>query len=127
MNSLFAKILLWFWCTVAIAVVGSAFISALKMDENDTDRRAPASRRLEFQLSEARAVYEMGGQRALQKFTGNLRRVYGAQGILTDRQGRDLLTGQDRSDLIRRAQHRRPFQLFPAGGDTLARAADDGR
>ena len=31
MNSLFAKILLWFCCTVAITVVGSAFISALNV------------------------------------------------------------------------------------------------
>ena len=33
MNSLFAKILLWFWCTLAIIVVGSAFISALSVNQ----------------------------------------------------------------------------------------------
>ncbi len=127
MRTLFAKILLWFWCTLAIAVVGSAFISALKMDENDTDRRAPASRRLEFQLSLARNAYETGGRPALQKFAEDLHRVYGGEGILTDRTGRDLLTGQDRSALVRRARRRRPYQIFPVGDSMLARATDDGR
>jgi hypothetical protein len=32
MNSLFAKILLWFWFALAITVVGSAFISALNVN-----------------------------------------------------------------------------------------------
>jgi len=44
MNSLFAKILLWFWFALAITVVGSAFISALNVNENDSDERAPVAR-----------------------------------------------------------------------------------
>ena len=39
MRTLFAKILLWFWCTLAITVVGSAFISAL---ERESERFRPA-------------------------------------------------------------------------------------
>ena len=35
MNSLFAKILAWFGCTMAITLVGSAFISAISMNPND--------------------------------------------------------------------------------------------
>ncbi len=44
MKSLFAKILLWFWCTLAITVVGSAFISALSMNRNDSDAAKPRRR-----------------------------------------------------------------------------------
>ena len=99
MNSLFAKILLWFWCTVAITVVGSAFISALNVNQNVTDAEAPAARRMTFEMEEARAAYENGGRPALQAFMDNLQRIYGIQGILADEKGRDLLTGQDRMEI----------------------------
>ena len=100
MNSLFAKILLWFWCTVAITVVGAAFISALSVGQNASDDEAPAPRMLTFELEEARSAYENGGRPALQAFMDNLQRIYSAQGILTDEQGHDLLTNQDRADLV---------------------------
>jgi len=61
MKSLFAKILLWFWVTLAITVVGSAFISALNVNENASDERAPVARLVRFQLEEARSAYEIGG------------------------------------------------------------------
>ena len=54
MNSLFLKILLWFWGTLVIFVIGSAFISALDLPEMDSDRRAPAAQLVEFQLYQAR-------------------------------------------------------------------------
>ena len=62
MKSLFAKILLWFWFTLAITVVGSAFISALNVNENASDERAPVARLVTFQLEEARSAYETGGR-----------------------------------------------------------------
>ena len=105
MKSLFAKILLWFWFTLAITVVGSAFISALNVNENASDERAPVARLVTFQLEEARSAYEIGGRPGLQAFLDTLHRVYDARGILTDEKGRDLLTNEDRSDLVRRARH----------------------
>jgi two-component system sensor histidine kinase CpxA len=125
MNSLFTKILVWFCFTVAITVVGSAFISALNVSQNVSDAEAPAARRMTFELEEARAAYENGGRPALQAFMDNLRRIYGNQGILTDEKGHDLLTGQDRMDLIRRYRQRPP--LMSLGDITAARASDDGR
>jgi two-component system sensor histidine kinase CpxA len=131
MNSLFAKILAWFWCTLAITLVGSAFISAISMNTNDWDQRAPASRLVRFQLEEARTAYETGGRPELQAFLETLSRIYDAKGILADEKGRDLLTGEDRSSLVRRARLGAPGttldRFFPMGNATLARAADDGR
>jgi two-component system sensor histidine kinase CpxA len=127
MNSLFAKILLWFWCTLAITVVGSAFISALNVNQNVTDAEAPAARRMTFELEEGRAAYENGGRPALQAFVDNLQRIYGIQGILTDEKGRDLLTGQDRMEMIRRYRRQPPLQFLQLGDTTAARATDDGR
>jgi two-component system sensor histidine kinase CpxA len=127
MRSLFAKILLWFCCTLAITMVGSAFISALSVNRNDSDTEAPAARLVTFQLEEARSAYETGGRPALQAFLDTLQRVYHAQGVLTDEQGRDVLTNQDRSDLLRRASHSQLLPFFRAGAATVTRHADDGR
>ena len=131
MNSLFAKILAWFWCTLAITLVGSAFISAISMNPDDTDQHAPASRLVRFQLEEARTAYETGGRPELRAFLDTLGRIYEAKGILADEKGRDLLTGEDRSGLVRRARLGAPgatlYRLLPIGDATLARAADDGR
>ncbi len=127
MNSLFAKILLWFWFALAITVVGSAFISAFNVNENDSDERAPVARLVRFQLEEASNAYEIGGRPALQSFLHTLHRVYDARGILTDENGRDLLTNEDRSDLVRQAQRRVFYQVFRTGDSTVARASNDGR
>jgi two-component system sensor histidine kinase CpxA len=127
MKSLFAKILLWFWFTLAITVVGSAFISALNVNENASDERAPVARLVTFQLEEARSAYEMGGRPGLQAFLDTLHRVYDARGVLTDETGRDLLTNEDRSGLLRRARRPALYQIFRRGDVTVARAADDGR
>ena len=127
MRSLFAKILLWFWCTVAITLVGSAFLSELGLNPGAAEEETPAARLVAFTLEEARAAYETGGRPALQIFMDNLHRIYDAQGILTDESGRDVLTNQDRSDLVRSARTRPAFPVFRAGNSTVARAADDGR
>jgi two-component system sensor histidine kinase CpxA len=127
MKSLFAKILLWFWFTLAVTVVGSAFISALNVNQNASDERAPVARLVRFQLEEARSAYEIGGRPGLQAFLDTLNRVYDARGILTDETGRDLLTNEDRSDLVRRARRPYFFQIFRTGDAMVARAADDGQ
>src|ERR1039458_3567797 len=51
----------------------------------------------------------------------------GCRGVLTDENGRDLLTNEDRSDLIRHAQRRVLYQVFRTGDSTVARTSDDGR
>ena len=66
MRTLFAKIVLWFWCTLAITVIGSAFISALSMNQDDSGSQSPGSRLVKLQLEEARVTYENGGRPALE-------------------------------------------------------------
>jgi two-component system sensor histidine kinase CpxA len=127
MRTLFAKIVLWFWATLAITVIGSAFISAWSVNQNVSDDQSPGARLVAFQLEEARAMYESGGRPALQSFLENLQRIYGARGILTDDQGRDLLTGEDRSDLVRKARRRSPFRMIRVSENMVARPAEDGR
>src|SRR5207302_2031146 len=81
MRTLFAQILLWLWCTLAIFVIGSAFISALSVNQNASSQQAPGARLVKFQLEEARVAYETGGRPALTEFMDNLTRIYEAKGI----------------------------------------------
>jgi two-component system sensor histidine kinase CpxA len=127
MRTLFAKILLWFWCTLAITVVGSAFISALIVNRNASAQESPAARLVTLQLEEARNAYEGGGRPGLETFLENIQKIYGAQAILTDENGRDLLTNEDRSDMVRRARRRASFPIIRTTENTLARRSDDGR
>ena len=127
MRTLFAKILLWFWCTLAIFVIGSAFISAIWVNQNASSQQAPGARLVKFQLEEARVAYETGGRPALMAFMENLQKIYNSKGILTDENGRDLLSNRDRSDLVARARRRSAFPYIGAGGGMVARAADDGK
>jgi signal transduction histidine kinase len=125
MKSLFAKILLWFWCALVVTIVGSAFISALNVNQND-DEGSPVARLVTFQLAEARTAYETGGRPALQSFLETLNRVYDAEGVLTDAAGRDLLTNQDRSALIRHVRRRALYEFFRVES-VVARLSEDGR
>jgi two-component system sensor histidine kinase CpxA len=127
MRTLFAKILLWFWCTLAIFVIGSAFISALSINRSASERGSPGARLVTFQLEEARAAYETGGRPALALFLENLQHIYNARGILTDEQGRDVLTGQNRWDLLARARRRSSLPFIRVFDSMVARYADDGR
>jgi signal transduction histidine kinase len=127
MNSLFARILLWFWCTLAITLIGSAFISALNVTQNVSDADAPAALRLKFDLEEARVAYESGGRPALQAFMDNLQRIYGANDILTDEKGRDLLTGRGYQETIRRYARRPAMQFLIFGPTEAVQQSEDRR
>ena len=125
MRSMFAKILLWFWATLIITVVGSAMISAFSFGASE--RRFPLARLAAFELQEARAAYEAGGKEGLAAHMQRLEPVYHGNALLTDGKGRDLLTGEDRSNLVERARGRETFAVMQRDGVMLTRAADDGQ
>ena len=106
MRTLFAKILLWFWFTLAVSVIGSAFISAFIVNRNASDQQSPGARLVTFQLEEARLAYETGGRPGLQSFLENVQRIYGAQGILTERKGLASALGWRYSSMCPRTQVR---------------------
>ena len=127
MNSLFARILIWFWATLAITLIGSAFISALNVTQNVSDANAPAALRMKFDLEEARAAYENGGRPALAAFMENLHSIYGTNGVLTDEKKRDLLTGANWSARIEKYSHSSSFHILNLGDTPVARSSEDGR
>jgi len=125
MRSLFARILSWFLVTTAITVAGLTVIAAISLAELP-NRQRPFSRMVPFQLGEARHAYETGGPAALAAFLKRLDSAFQAQGVLADAEGRDLLTGEDRSGLIAQASEPRRFSLFPRRRTVIARMSEDG-
>jgi signal transduction histidine kinase len=126
MRSLFARILLWFLVTTVLAVGGMLVITALRLSDQPS-RQRPYSRLVPFLLNEARHAYETGGRDRLAAFLERLEFSFQAEGILTDAKGRDLLTGEDRTDLIRAAPQRRSLPFFRRRRAVIGRMSDDGR
>lgn len=122
MNSLFVKILLWFWAALVINTIGSAFISGLS-----APRPYLVSRVIAFQLVEARNAYETGGRAGLEQFMRRFHAVFAGEGMLTEASGRDLLTGADESSLLGQAQGESRFPALRLRGAALARNSADGK
>jgi hypothetical protein len=121
-RSLFAKFLVWFLAAMVITVTG--FVVATTRSFTAARGRGHLfGRMLSFQLEEARHAYESGGRPALAAFLKRFDGEFQAHAILTDGEFHDLLTGQERRDLLERAgQHARFFQP-----SVIARASRDGR
>jgi signal transduction histidine kinase len=122
MNSLFVKILLWFWATLVITTIGSAFISGLPGPHPYL-----LSRLVAFQLAEARAAYESGGRPGLEQFMQRFHQIFVGEGILTGASGRDLLTGADASGLLGESREESRLAALRLRGAAIARSSADGR
>jgi signal transduction histidine kinase len=108
MRSLFAKILLWFLATVMVAFAGFSVIAI--MHYNDPMRMAPLARAFAFQAREAGEAYEAGGMAALRWDLARVKEIFQADAMLTDAHGRDLVTGEDRRELIDTGRRRGFFR-----------------
>jgi signal transduction histidine kinase len=122
MNSLFVKILLWFWATLVITTIGSAFISGLPGPHPYL-----LSRLVAFQLAEARVAYESGGRPGLEQFMQRFHQIFVGEGILTGASGRDLLTGADASGLLSESREESRLAALRLRGAAIARNSADGR
>ena len=115
MRSLFAKTLLWFLATTAVAIGGIILSTAFTV--TSPEGRGPFSMLLNVQVAEARRAYETGGREALAAVLSKFQQITQTKVIFTDAQGTDLLTGAPHPELLRRPSGRRwrlP-PLFAAG------------
>jgi signal transduction histidine kinase len=111
MRSLFAKTLLWFLATTAIAMTGIIITTALTFSASEP--RGPFGTLLNLQVEEARQAYETGGRAGLSAVIAKIQRIAQVQVVFTDAQGTDLLTGQPRPELLRRPTRSRWRLPFP--------------
>src|ERR1035438_7673508 len=100
MRSLFAKTLLWFLATTAIAMTGVIITTALTFSASEP--RGPFGTLLNLQVEEARQAYQTNGRAGLSAVIAKIQRIAQVQVVFTDSQGTDLLTGQPRPELLRR-------------------------
>lgn len=126
MKSLFARILLWFLATTAITVTGLVVTRNLNLN-TAPGQQSPFARTVPFLLVEARHAYETRGRQGLEELMSRIRSVYDSNAIFTDAFGRDLLTGEDQSDLIRQANRRPAFTFFRRSNVIVGRRSEDGK
>lgn len=125
LRSVTAKILIWSLSTLVLAVIASSWISKSVIY---TAFGQAFARSDEFELYQAAAAFESGGHSELGRYLADLRRFEGPDRFITDASGKDLLTGEDRSALLKGSQglHR---SLVDAGQGRQAvrTATPDGR
>jgi signal transduction histidine kinase len=126
LNTVFAKTLLWFFGTVVITV--AALIIAAAMTLNSGERRqSPFGALIRLQLAESRDSYESGGVERLKRTLTRFAEVTEIDGVLTDGSGRDLLTGQDRSDLLTAVRERSRIPFLRQDRAVIGRRSADGQ
>jgi two-component system sensor histidine kinase CpxA len=91
---LFGKLTIWFLATITILVVLIIAITVTYVDRQGT---SPYSLMLATLLPDVRAAYEQGGPAALERKLAELRQRARLEFYLVDANGRDVLTGADRS------------------------------
>lgn len=117
MRSIYVKILLWCFgslavCLIAVAVV-SNYVFYQMVGKDSFFERMNA-----LQLEEAREVYESEGPRKLSARLERANRLMGGHHYLTDARGMDLTTGQDRSELLKTFNGH--WGVFQDQGDRVA-------
>ncbi len=124
--SLCAKILIWCFATTVLTITAVVVTNTLTFTAPE-DRGSPFAMLLNARLEGAIYAYEHGGSTRLAESLERFQHVTGAQAIVTDANGKDLVTGQDRSDLIKQAGPRPRFPFARRNRTAIARRSPDGR
>jgi two-component system sensor histidine kinase CpxA len=131
MKSLYFKITLW----TLVAFVVSAFATFYTMatvNRNYAGRPGALGRMVDWQFEQAMRAYESGGKDALARYLADLSRFFPSPHYVVDgRSNRDLVTGEDRSELAANAQlgspRWPPLPGFPPPRFLISRESRDGR
>jgi signal transduction histidine kinase len=115
MRSLFAKTLLWFLATTAVAIAGIIITTAATF--GSTEGRGPLGLLLSVQTEQARRAYETGGRDALAAALAKFQQITQFRVMFTDAKGTDLLTGKAHPELMNLPKTRSRWRApFPFGG-----------
>jgi signal transduction histidine kinase len=114
MRSLFAKTLLWFLATTAVAIAGIIITTAWTFSSTEP-RGGPFGLLLNVQVDEAKRAYQTGGPTALSAALARFQQITDMQVVFTDANGVDLVAGNARPDLLRRLERSRWRMPWPFG------------
>src|SRR5580658_1559688 len=123
MRSLFAKTLLWFLATTAVAIGGIIITTAATF--TSTEPRGPFGMLLNVQVEQAKRAYETGGREALAAVLARFQQIAQGKVFFTDSNGTDLLTGKAHPELVRVPKRSRWRVPFPFGGRPPVVARED--
>jgi two-component system sensor histidine kinase CpxA len=123
MRSLFAKTLLWFLATTAVAIAGIIITTAATF--SSTGSRGPFGTLLNVQVEDAKRAYETGGRDALAAVLARFQQIAQVKVFFTDSNGTDLLTGTTHPELVRVPKRGRWRMPFPFGGRPPIIARED--
>lgn len=126
MKSLFVRILVWFLATMAIIVTAFGVVTALTFSQPRA-RQMPFAMLISLQIHEAQHAYESGGRESLAGAMQRIREATGIKGMFTDRSGRDLVTGEDRSALVSEVSRHSVFPASRGQSFLIGRESDDER
>lgn len=126
MNTVFAKTLLWFFGTVVLTITALIVATAVNFSTGER-RHGPLGAMIRLQLAEAQHAYETGGVQALHETLDRFERVTDTEAVFTDRVGRDLVTGEDRSDLVEAARERSRVPFMRRNRTFVGRSSPDGK
>ncbi|MGA2215822.1 MAG: ATP-binding protein [Bryobacteraceae bacterium] len=123
MRSLFAKTLLWFLATTAVAIGGIIITTVATF--SSTEPRGPFGMLLNVQVEQATRAYETGGRDALAGVLARFQQIAQVKVFFTDSNGTDLLTGKAHPELVRVPKRSRWRLPFPYGGRPPMIARED--
>lgn len=114
MRSLFAKTLLWFLATTAVAIGGIIITTAATF--STTEGRGPLGLLLSVQVEQAKRAYETGGRDALAAVLADFQQITQFRVVFTNSKGTDLLTEKAHPELMNLPKPRGRWRLpFPFG------------
>jgi len=126
MKSIFTKILLWSFGTLVVSLIAFVGISRF-LSDRAFRRGEPLRNPLSVQAEHARQAFEAGGREQLALYLEQLHAFFPDDHHLTDANGKDVLTGEDRSSLLARARTRPGVPGFGRGRMLMATPTADGR
>ena len=126
MRSIFTKILLWSFGTLVVSLIAFAGISRF-LSDRAFRRGEPLRNPLSMQAEHARQAFETGGREQLALYLEQLYTFFPDDHHLTDTNGKDVLTGEDRSSLLAQARTRPRMPGFGRGRMVMATPTADGR
>ena len=123
MRWLTAKILWWCLGTLALSLVAFLMVSRFVMFRSENN---PFARMDLLVFAEAQDSYKSGGSAKLAEYMAKVQGLFQAQRYFTDTNGKDLVTGEDRSDWLRLADGRWGHPRAWNGHMLVTHASGDG-
>ncbi|HTX37197.1 MAG TPA: ATP-binding protein [Bryobacteraceae bacterium] len=126
MRSVYAKILLWCFATLVLSL-GAFIVVTVFMSMHARGGGMDPGRVDAMLLEDASAAYVQGGPAQLAAYMDHLNRYLAGRRYLTDAQGKDLVTGEDRSALFNAVGRKWGVPHRAGGRFTVVQSSRDGR